>query len=108
MLEGCSKEPNVKSSHLWADILKVNPNKQFLFIKRIMLLHDVATKRGGKSSTVRLSQADWNTECDRCCFIGYVLESMESALDQDGNPLFLGSVLESVFQRAVEGIFSSI
>eukprot|EP00435_Cladocopium_sp_Y103_P067720 s619_g30.t1 len=61
-----------------------------------MLLHEVATKRGGKSSAVRLSQADWNTECDRCCVIGYVLESMESALNQDGNELFSGSILESV------------
>ena len=94
----------MKSCHLWNDILKVNADKQFLFIKRIMLLHEVASKRGGKSSSVRLSLADWNVECDRCCFIGYVLESMESALNQDGEPLFPPTVLQAVLQRAIEGI----
>ena len=86
----------------------MNSNKQVLFISRVLLLHEIATKRGGKSSAVRLSLGDWQSECDRCCFIGYVLECMEAARNDDGDLLFPGDIFTSMFQRAVEGFISSI
>ena len=104
MLGGCSKDAGVKNSHLWTSILKVNENKQVLFIERVMLLHSIAAKKGGRSSNARLSLAEWQSECDRCCVIASVLETMQASVNNDGDRMFSSSIIENVFQRAVEGI----
>jgi hypothetical protein len=82
----------------------MNENKQVLFIERVMLLHNVASKKGGRASLARLSLAEWQVECDRCCVIACVLETMQASVDDDGNRMFTSSVIENLFQRAVEGI----
>eukprot|EP00435_Cladocopium_sp_Y103_P058278 s510_g20.t1 len=107
MLGGCSKDPAVKSSHLWTNILKVNENKQVLFIERVMLLHTVASKKGGRASNARLSLAEWQAECDRCCVIASILETMQESVDAGGDRMFSSEVIRTVFQRAVEGDYTS-
>ena len=73
-------------------------------MNRILLLHEVALKRGGKATTARLSLADWISECDRCCVLGYILEAMEKATNQDQDRLFEESVWDNVMNRAIEGL----
>ena len=108
MLNGCSKNSGVKSCHLWSDILKMNSDRQLLFIQRVLLLHEVASNRGAKSSNARLSLADWNAECDRCCVLGYILETMQAARNDEGNALFPEKLFAAVFQRTLEGTLTNI
>ena len=106
MLNSTSRDPNAKASHLWAEkILKMTPNKQCLFVNRVLLLHEVASKRGGKSSNSRLSLAEWQQECDRACILGYIIDAMGQKTDSMGELMFAKDVIESVLQRAIEGTF---
>lgn len=106
MLNSTSRDPNAKAIHLWAEnILKMTPNKQCLFINRVLLLHEVASKRGGKSSNSRLSLGDWYQECDRACILGYVIDAMTQKTDSMGELMFDRDVIDSILQRAIEGTF---
>lgn len=106
MLNSTSRDPNAKSIHLWAEkILKMTPNKQCLFINRVLLLHEVASKRGGKSSNSRLSLAEWHQECDRACILGYIIDAMTEKTDSMGELMFAKDAIESVLQRSIEGTF---
>ena len=77
--------------------------KQELFVKRILFLHDVATRRAGKACSVRLPLAEWLTECDRMCFVSHVLSAMAHLKDAHGNYVFDNPIIESLLKRAVEG-----
>ena len=90
---------------MWNGILTVERMKQKLFIHRVLFLHDVATRRAGKACTVRLSLQEWHAECDKMCFLGYVLCEMATCVDGAGDPLFSQDVLDAISKRAVEGTF---
>lgn len=81
----------------------MDSDKQELFIDRVQFLHTVATRRAGKASTVRMTLQEWNSECDKMCFLMYVLNEMLACVDNSGQPLFHKSVLEGARNRAVEG-----
>lgn len=74
-----------------------------MFVHRVLFLHSIAIRRGGKAATARLSLQEWNAECDRMCFAMYVLQVMEKIKDDMGNPLFSKDILDKVGLRAVEG-----
>lgn len=103
MIGGTTLDSQAKKLHTWHSILKVDEDKQSLFIQRVLMLHEIASKRGGKSSSNRLSLNDWNLECDRCCLLGYILMSMETEVDEKGDKLFDDALLLSLGRRAVEG-----
>ena len=77
--------------------------KQELFIHRVLFLHEVATRRAGKASSVRLSLQEWHAECDIMCLLGYVLSEMKRCVDGNGDRLFSNDVLDDICKRAVEG-----
>ena len=81
----------------------MTPDKQELFIRRVLFLHQVATRRAGKASSARLTLQDWNTEADTMCLLGHVLVDMKSCLDDDGRRVFDDDVMVKVVNRALEG-----
>ena len=103
MLGGCTRDATKRSTHLWAKIMTVTAGKQQLFIQRVLLLHDIASKRGGRACVPRLSLAEWTAECDRSCWVGHIIEYMEEKLDRDGNKMFNSDVLEAIGKRCIEG-----
>ena len=103
MLGGCTRDVAKRSTHLWSKIMTVTPGKQQLFIQRIILLHDIASKRGGRACVSRLSLAEWTAECDRSCFVGHMIEYMEEKMNDDGNRMFLDEVLATIGKRCIEG-----
>ena len=80
----------------------MNEDKQGLFMDRVLFLHGVALCRAGKASVVKLSIAEWNSECDKMCCISYMGE-MARLHDDDGNLLFDDGTVASIRQRALEG-----
>lgn len=93
------KEPSVVGPRAYC-----HGRSQQLFLSRIFLLHEVALRKGGKSSALRLSLGDFQRECDRCCVIAHVLEAMLVAAAPDGSPLFDPDIISQMTQRAIEGI----
>ena len=83
--------------------MTVDSEKQKLFMHRVLFLHEVATRRGGKSSNLRLSLQEWNNECDIMCFLAHVLLVMKTCVDDMGNRLFSAEVIDKTAERAVEG-----
>lgn len=74
-----------------------------MFVHRVLFLHAIAIRRGGKAATARLSIQEWNLECDRMCFAMHVLKAMEKSKDDTGNPLLSKEIMDKVGARAVEG-----
>lgn len=98
------KDNRARQSHLWASILTVNEGKQCFFLERIFFLHEIAVRRSqGKTTGLRLTQQEWDAECDRYCLLASVLQQMESALDPKGNRLFSDEVMRSLVRRGIEG-----
>ena len=91
------------SNHFWHDALRMDAMKQALFMRRVLVLHQLSTKRGGRASSARLSQPDWVLEADRMTVLGFVIQEMTKATADDGTPLFPADVIDKVAQRAVEG-----
>lgn len=103
MLKGMSKDPSVKNSHLWTTIMTMNRLKQQLFMGRVLMLHEIATKQGGRATVPRLSLNDWIALADMCCVLGHILECMDRKLDGFGNRMFKEDLLQSIVKRAIEG-----
>lgn len=103
LLGGESKDPAARGSHLWHDILKVDEAKQYMFIQRIIFLHQVASRRAGRASTVKLSVSEWCTECDSMCVFTHTLQEMHRACDDSGNRLFSEDLLGNIKNRGLEG-----
>ena len=76
-----------------------------MFMKRVLALHQLSTKRGGKAANARLSQSDWNVEADRMAVMSYVIHEMRTATADDGSELFPPDIIEKLLKRAVEGPF---
>ena len=106
MLGGATRDPNAKNLHTWHNILKVDQGKQKLFMQRVLLLHEIASKKGGRASSVRLTVSEWNVECDRCCLVSHILEEMEKEVDSNGVRVFPDSLLIQLAERAIEGTLS--
>ena len=100
---GGPRDVSARRCHLWSAILTVDNDKQRMFVHRVLFLHGIATRRGGKAATVRLAIQEWDLECDRMCFAMHVLKAMEKSTDGMGNPLFSKDILDKVGVRAVEG-----
>lgn len=103
MLQGLSRDPNVKGIHSWTNILTMNKTKQLIFLHRVLLLHEISTKQGGRASVPRLSLAEWQSLADQCCFLGYCLEYMDEKLDHSGNRMFEQDLIDSLTSRVIEG-----
>lgn len=103
MLGGESKDPRVQNSHLWHQILKMDADKQLVFVHRVLHLHDVALRRGGKAANPRLAPSEWSQETDRCCFLGHCLCMMQKESKPDGTPKFSEEIMDKAFNRAIEG-----
>lgn len=99
LLEGV---PRV-SHKLWHSILCMDKGKQALFMKRILLVHQLTAKRAGKAASLRLGLAEWNLEADRMCFLGFVFQEMRLAVADDGTPLFDDALVDKLVQRSIEG-----
>ena len=99
LLQGAGKA----NSATWNSILTMDEGKQVLFMCRILLLHELTSKRAGKSCSVRLSQQDWNEEADRMCLVGHIITAMLDATQPSGDPTFDRKVVDTVARRAVEG-----
>lgn len=84
-------------------MLKTDATKQVTFLKRVMFLHQLASKRGGKSASVRLSADEWVTECDRMCLLCHVWVEMASLTGDDGFRVFDGDELRTLNDRIMEG-----
>ena len=74
---------------------------------RVLLLHDIASKKGGpgRASSNRLSLENWALECDRACVVGHILQDLENACDPMGAPAVTEETIDSIALRAVEGTF---
>ena len=103
MLGGTTRNADAKNLHTWHSILKVNDRKQVIFIQRVLLLHEIASKKGGRASTNRLSVSEWQLECDRCCLLTHILDEMSRTVDDHGQRLFPDDLLASLAMRVVEG-----
>ena len=64
------------SNGVWYQVLQVTAVKQELFLERLFHLHDIASRRAGRASMVRLSSDQFSIECDRVCLQGFVLQQM--------------------------------
>ena len=95
----------------WHDILLVDPQKQMLFMERILFLHERAYKRSSRAVVPRLALTDWCAEADKMCLAAHVIREMCRTLDQHGNRLFDTDVLKKVTKRTLDGqcrhVFSS-
>ena len=80
----------------------MKPN-QYMFIQRIIFLHQVASRRAGRASTVKLSVSEWCTECDSMCVFTHTLQEMHRACDDSGNRLFSEDLLGNIKNRGLEG-----
>ncbi|CAK8990644.1 unnamed protein product [Durusdinium trenchii] len=107
MIGGCSGDSTVKSMHLWTDILTMNQDKQECFISRILMLHEIATKQGGRAKVPRLSLNEWNSVADQFCFLGHCLNYMAMKMDSHGNRMFNDALLTGILKRVVEGDYLS-
>ena len=94
--------PRVSHSS-WHTILSMNTEKQLLFMRRIMLLHNLGSKRAGKAASVKLNLSDWNAECDRMCLLGHLLQAMHDTTADDGRPLFDAPLLATLVKRCLDG-----
>ena len=108
LLGGTSKDQRVKSSHEWSNILKIDPDKQALFLERVLYLHDLASRRGGRSASLRLGPAEWATEVDRMALAAHIMNLMRSCRDPDGDLLFCPADLRKFLDRVVEGLLGMI
>ncbi|CAL1147634.1 unnamed protein product [Cladocopium goreaui] len=106
MLGGTTRNADAKNLHTWHSILKVNDRKQVIFIQRVLLLHEIASKKGGRASTNRLSVSEWQLECDRCCLLTHILDEMSRTVDDHGQRLFPDDLLASLATRVVEGDYT--
>lgn len=91
-------------SEHWDGILRMVPMKQELFMKRILFLHSIAVKRGGKYSSARLGLKEWLVEADRICLLGYILQEMQGMCDLDGSKTFEPDLLGKIVQQIIEGL----
>lgn len=103
MLGGSSRDPSIKSMHLWSSILTMDDAKQNIFIQRVLMLHEIALKQGGRASIPRLALSDWNTLADQFCFLGHCLKHMWEKTDSSGNRMFNDALITSICKRCVEG-----
>ncbi|CAK9065321.1 unnamed protein product [Durusdinium trenchii] len=107
MLGGSSRDPSIKSMHLWSSILTMDDAKQNIFIQRVLMLHEIALKQGGRASIPRLALSDWNTLADQFCFLGHCLKHMWEKTDSSGNRMFNDALITSICKRCVEGDYMS-
>ena len=103
LLGGQSLDANVRSSHFWTNVLSVNENNQWLFLRRIMYLRDICFRRSGKSTVTRLTVQEWDVEMDKMALGTYILNSLECISDDDGNKVFTESDTSKIVSRLVEG-----
>lgn len=101
MLGGATTNPSAKNLHAWHPMLQVDKDKQLVFIQRVLLLHEIASKKGGRG--IRLSLNGWNLECDRCCLMLHILDAMSHETDELGNKLFEDDLLSKLVTRVIEG-----
>ncbi|CAL1133840.1 unnamed protein product [Cladocopium goreaui] len=86
---------------LWHSILTVDAEKQVLFLRRILFLHNRAVSRGGRASTIRLAVTE------RMCLMQYIIHEMKLARDHDGNAIFEPDTVEKVTKRCVDGDYTA-
>lgn len=103
LIGGMSKDSRVRASHTWANIMTIDAGKQFLFVNRVIWLHELARRRGGKGSAVRLTPAEFNQALDKMALAAHVLDFMDSQVDDDGNRLFVSAQMAALKDRLVEG-----
>ena len=103
LIGGQSADPKVRSNHVWNDILSMDDAKQLVFLHRILYLHDLATRRAGKSAPVRLTLQEWAVEADRMALGTYILKAMSLLEMDDGSKVFDDAILETVKVRLLEG-----
>ena len=102
------KDARVRESHLWTAILTIDESKQLLFLHRVLALHDIARRRGGKSANSRLTSQEWPTELDRMAIAGHALDQMEKMTNTEGDKIFDASDLRSVHCRVLEGCLAGV
>lgn len=83
--------------------MTINAEKQLVFIRRILYTHELAVRRGGKSSTLKVNLTDWHNELDRMSVLAHILNKMFEARDEDGEVLFPMAMMHTVAERAIEG-----
>lgn len=76
---------------------------QNLFLHRIFYLHEIATRRAGKASSVKLTLAEWVCEADKIVVLAHVLSQMSDATDSHGDRLFPDALISKLFHCVVEG-----
>ena len=91
---------------IWADIARMNNDKQELFIKRILFQHRLAIQRStSNSQQVRLAPAQWDKEIEIACLGAYIITTMKSHRDPEKNnaQVFSGEVMKQCTTRFIEG-----
>ena len=88
------------SCHAWRQILTVTPRKQVMFVSRLLYLHNIQSRRGGKG---KLPSGEWNAELDRQCLFGHAFDAMAAATADDGGPLFPAELQDTLLRRSMEG-----
>ena len=105
LLDSC---PDGVDNPFWHSVLKVCPNKQELFMHRVLFLFQRASKRSTRAAACRLPASEWNNELDRMCLAYYIMEQMEMATTQDEDRMFDDDVMKTVVKRTVDGNLSLI
>eukprot|EP00435_Cladocopium_sp_Y103_P055314 s10_g18.t1 len=90
---------------IWFGLLEVGPEKQKLFLERVLFLHKLAVGRVSNQTTsaLRLSSHAWETEVELACLGSHCLESMANAKDSKGDALFSQDLLNACRGRYLEG-----
>ncbi|CAK9003468.1 unnamed protein product [Durusdinium trenchii] len=102
-----SRDPNSKKSHIWTELLRVTPEKQCVFVQRVLFLHDLASRRGARSASSRLNIQEWGIECERMIFLSSMVLHMSVVTDDHGGRIFSDEVVRSIVLRCVEGDYNS-
>lgn len=103
LVGGMSRDPNSKKSHIWTELLRVTPEKQCVFVQRVLFLHDLASRRGARSASSRLNIQEWGIECERMIFLSSMVLHMSVVTDDHGGRIFSDEVVRSIVLRCVEG-----
>ncbi|CAK9029592.1 unnamed protein product [Durusdinium trenchii] len=72
-------------------------------MKRVLHVHGIQARRGGRASVSRMKVDEWQAEVNRMCLAAFCLESMYRAVDEAGDPLFPDCIMQKLSVSIIEG-----
>ena len=72
-------------------------------MQRVLFIFDITKRSAGKAQSLRLSKADWATECDIACLAAHILEEMQKHRDENNQIVFPQDTVATLMGRFIDG-----